>query len=235
MFLGFDQFTVTADSVAMVIPAIDVNQPVGAVANPFLAGMPRGTPASQNNPHHNPDYAGDASNWKQSPLTVNMPLNAGDGLTFDAISGLARHDPNLSDYQPDGQLDDIGHNNPTPNANNNYSKKFYNENGIADMNAPINALVGIFLDDKAPDSTPAPENLDFSTAKSRDFDVLKPELKQLFFIGDGLDSSGNQQQFIVPKGATKLFLATWDFYEWNNNSGSRTVLVSRPMKIITVK
>ena len=44
-----------------------------------------------------------------------------------------------------------------------------------------------------------------------------------------------QQQFIVPKGATRLYIATWDHYEWNNNQKHREVKVERPQQIITVK
>jgi hypothetical protein len=104
------------------------------------------------------------------------------------------------------------------------------------MKAPINALVGVFLDDNQPNLTPTPaKNLDFSTSASRDFSTLKPDLKQIFFIGDGMNSNGQTQEFVVPQGATRLFLATWDFYEWNNNAGARDVVVIRPMRIVTVK
>jgi hypothetical protein len=164
-----------------------------------------------------------------------MPLDEGEALTFDSISGTAKHDPRLALFNPDGELGDIGHNNLTTNGSNSYGSKMYNENGIADVTAPINALVGVFLTDDAPNLTSAPSNLDFSTAASRDFGTLKPELKQIFFIGDGLDSKGNKQNFVVPKGATRLYLATWDFYEWNNNDGFRNIKVNRPMQIITVK
>ena len=60
-------------------------------------------------------------------------------------------------------------------------------------------------------------------------------MKQIFFIGDGVDSKGMRQEFVVPAGATRLYVATWDFFEWNNNSGTRTVKVNRPQQIITVK
>jgi hypothetical protein len=164
-----------------------------------------------------------------------MGLNEGDVLNFDNIDGTAQHDPNQPYYTPDGQLDDIGHNNLTRSDSNSYTQTYYNENGIADMRAPINALVGVFLDDKDPSTTSAPSNLDFSSDASRDFDTLKPQLKQIFFIGDGLNSAGGHQKFVVPKGATRLFLATWDFYEWNNNAGYRNIKISRPTQIITVK
>ena len=57
----------------------------------------------------------------------------------------------------------------------------------------------------------------------------------IFFIGDGKNSSGARQQFIAPKGATRLYLATWDFFEWNNNAGYRNIRVKRPSQIILVK
>lgn len=212
-------------AVAMLVPAVDVNQKVLATANPFLAGMPAGTLASPNNPHNSPDFAGypGTSTPRQSPEAVNLPLKEGQKLTFDSIDGLARHDPNLAYYNPDGQMDDISHNTAG------------SEHGIADVTAPINALVGLFLGDDQPDKTTTPKSLDFSTEKSRDFDTLSPQIKQIFFIGDGLNSKNKQQEFVVPKGATRLFLATWDFYEWNNNFGSRTVKVARPEQIILVK
>ena len=70
---------------------------------------------------------------------------------------------------------------------------------------------------------------------NREFATLAPQLKETFFIGDGMTSSGARQSFVVPKGATRLYLATWDFYEWNNNAGSRTIKISRPSRVVTVK
>lgn len=235
VFGAKDSANLTAEAVVMLVSAVNVDQPVAATANPFLSGMAAGSVASRNNPHGNADYAGTAKNPKQSAQTVNLPFAAGTVLTFDSIDGTAQHDPNLSKYEPDGQLDDIGHNNPTPNDSNSKAAGYYNENGIADVKAPINALVGVFLGDESPDLSAAPANLDFSTAASRDFQKLEPKLKQIFFIGDGVDASGKTQSFVAPKGATRLFLATWDFYEWNNNSGTRTVKVNRPEQVVTVK
>jgi hypothetical protein len=220
---GDDHTNLRAESIAEMVGLVNVDQQVAATANPFLAGMPAGSVASVNNPHNSPDYAGTTSDPKQSPIKVNLSLKPGEYLTFDSISGDARHDPNLADYQPDGDLSDIGH-------NTNGS-----ENGIGDVTAPINALVGVFLSDDQPNLTKAPGSLNFSTYNSRNFTSLEPQIKQIFFIGDGLNDSGVQQQFKVPPGATRLFIATWDFFEWNNNSGSRTVKVNRPYQIITVK
>jgi hypothetical protein len=233
--LGYGSCDVQAESYAMIDPGLNVDQDVPGSANPFLAGMPAGSRASVNNPARNPDVSGTAANPRQSPLAVRMPLIDGEALTFDSIDGQVRHGPSLGDFDPDGELGDIGHNNPTPSYANNYSSNFFNENGIADARIPINALVGVFLDDRQPNWSGAPANLDFSSDASRDFAKLEPKLKQIFFIGDGKNSAGARQQFIVPKGATRLYLATWDFYEWNNNFGSRNIRVKRPQKIMTVK
>jgi len=217
---GFD---VTAECVVMKVDAIAVNQNVQATANPFLSGMPAGTLASPNNPHNNPDYAGTTAMPRQSPELIKMKMIPDSVLQFDGIDGVMRHDPNLAFYEPDGQLNSIGYN--TNRA----------EHGISDIKGPINALVGIFIDDNAPNLTAAPKSLDFSTATSRDFEEFKPALKQTFFIGDGINSKGLKQNFVVPKGATRLYLASWDFYEWNNNAGYRNIRISRPGRLVTVK
>ena len=87
-------------------------------------------------------------------------------------------------------------------------------NGINTTTAPLNAMMGIFLSDAEPDFSSPAATLDFSTAASRNFSTLSPQLKQVFFIGDGLDSNGNLQTFNAPAGATRLFLGTMDMYGW---------------------
>lgn len=101
------------------------------------------------------------------------------------------------------------------------------ENGIGDVRAPIDALLGVFLGPYQPNLTAAPGGrLDFSTLASRDFITLAPLLKQPFFIGDGRRNDGvTVQTFQVPTGATRLFLGTMDGYEWSNNVGSLSVQV----------
>ena len=60
------------------------------------------------------------------------------------------------------------------------------------------------------------------------FTTLCPSLKQVFYIGDGLSGSGagTAQQFVIPAGATRLFLGTVDGHEWSSNSGSFSVSAS---------
>jgi hypothetical protein len=75
---------------------------------------------------------------------------------------------------------------------------------------------------------PAPADLDFSTGAGTSFTTLSPALKQAFFIGGGLTGTGSGavQTFVVPVGATRLFLGTSDGVGWFNNSGSFSVTVA---------
>ncbi len=182
----------------------------------YLAGMPDGSGASFG------DVAPD-----QSPILVPGLLPAaGSALTFINVTGSVLNGDGTPTDPPDGdtfiQHFASGPGNP-PNP----------ENGIADLNAPLNSLVGIFLDDTQPDLTAAPVGLDFSSSgnpaftqiNGLDFLSLSPLLKQPFFIGDGLTSGSAVQEFIVPVGATRLFLGTMDGFGWFNNVGSFSVEV----------
>ena len=104
------------------------------------------------------------------------------------------------------------------------------ENGISGFVTNWNALVGVFLSGTQPDSSPAPETLDFSGGGNvpggMDYTTLSPALQQLFFIGGGVTSSGSSHQIVVPAGATRLFLGTTDGAGWYNNSGSFDVRIA---------
>jgi hypothetical protein len=97
------------------------------------------------------------------------------------------------------------------------------DNGFSDVNAPIDALMGVFLGPDQPNLSAAPSALDFSMPGSRDYLILSPLLKQVFFIGDGLAFSSIAQQIVIPTGATRLFLGSMDGYQWAGNTGSFTV------------
>lgn len=108
--------------------------------------------------------------------------------------------------------------------------------GLSSYSGPANALVGVFLDDSVPFG-PAPASLDFSTPASRSQASLSPQLRQVFFIGDGLTGagSGTTQQFIIPAGATRLFLGSTDSAGANfNNTGSFTVAVNDAIPTVPV-
>lgn len=234
---------------------------VPATDNPWLSGMPSGSIASVNNPHNNPDYAGTAftdagtdktlssgtgfvtggstsagsalSNYAQwgdyapkkaSPIQAGgITISGGVPITMDGVNGGATNAAGQSLNDADGATNQI------------VSNSAGAENGIANVSAPINSTIGVFLDDKKPSKYTAPEALDFSTDASRDFKTLSPKLRQPFFIGDGRTSSGEVQQFIPPAGATRLFLATMDAYEWSNNVGGFYITAHIKGKIVTVK
>lgn len=166
---------------------------VPGIADPTLAGMPDGTTAS----------SGDVAPDHSPVLFPGVDLSTMTALSFH-VTGSVSHTPSPSGLSPDGG-GNIG---------------FESFNGISGGYGPINSLLGVFLTDDAPNTGPAPSALDFSSAASRDFASLSPELKQVFFIGDGLNSSGDFQSFIVPDGATRLYLGTLDGNGWYNNSGA---------------
>ena len=65
-----------------------------------------------------------------------------------------------------------------------------------------------------------------TTERSGAISRSSPQLKQVFFIGDGKTSSGALRRYLVSVKATRLYLGVMDGYEWNNNSGSFTVTVA---------
>lgn len=115
-----------------------------------------------------------------------------------------------------------------PDGDGAYSMVNYGDGISAPSSVRTNALVGVFLDDGSPTGAPTPEPLSFASGLG--FAWLAPEIGQIFFIGDGLTSdsyagqfNGEQQSFIVPSGATQLFLGTVDGSGWYNNTGSFAV------------
>lgn len=231
--IGRNYQSIHATATAAYITPIDVTGDISSAANPWLAGMPAGTISNPNNPHHNPDIAGKSNPNKgyldpTPTLITDLPLQAGTAITFGSVSGFSNNDNNWDPiYDPDGNKSWVVH--------NRYSSNGGPEHGLSDMYAPINAVVGVFLDDNRPDMSSPPPALDFSTEAGRNFTKLSPELKQVFFIGDGLTSNEDVQQFIIPQGATRLFIGQMDEYEWNNNTGQRTYRFSRPGRIELIK
>jgi hypothetical protein len=192
---------ILAASVGTPVLAQVVVPSVPGTANPYLSGMPNGSTC-----------CGGDSAPAQSPVQVpGLTLAPGSTLTF-SVTGSVNFVPGPSGNPPDGGVL------ATTPANN----------GISGASWPANALVGVFLDNSLPTAAPTPAGLDFSTAGSRSFTSLSPALKQAFFIGDGLTGNGigAVQTFVVPAGATRLFLGTSDGTGWFNNSGSFAVTVT---------
>ena len=184
----------------MVVSAETIMVP--GKSNPWLAGMTNGAVARR----------GDSAPDESAVVVTGTPIQGGAIYIFSA-TGLVNHGPPNPFFPPDGE--DLG------------SHYLGAENGIADLTAPFVSLVGVFLGPNAPDESAVPPPLDFRNAADQDYLVLAPALKQPFFIGDGLTSSGAVQQVIAPAGATRLFLGVMDAYSWYDNEGAFTVHVTQ--------
>ena len=254
--LGVTHVDVAAESVATLHQQIG-EVAVGSCNNPWLAGMPAGTVSNPLNPKGNPDYAGSVGS-SGTPIGVNLVVSPGAGLAFDSINGGASFDPSLELTNADGYQNNMfsnrfatGRIRPEDEPHIDYNgdgwpdggwpSKWYStdnqgqEHGKSDLAAPACSLVAVFLGPDGANVGTVPDQLVFDTKESRDFTVLYPELNQPFFIGDGRTSDGAQQEFVVPAGATTLYLGVMDVYEWNNNQGGFSTVIKQYGKIATVK
>jgi hypothetical protein len=171
----------------------------------------------------NPNLAGRASGYScctgdtapaQSAVDAGIALVAGDQVQFFVTGSVANSPGGGSGNNPDG--------------NSGLDMTNYGDGISSPLGVRFNALYGVFLDAQDPTGLLTPAQLDF--AGNLAFMSLSPGLRQIFFIGDGLTSDSNaglfdgtRQNFIVPTGATRLFLGTGDSFEWNNNSGTFNV------------
>jgi Flp pilus assembly protein TadG len=221
--VGCSSIDVHATAVAVVTLGTStvINVPGGS--DPWLAGEPNGTTANFTN-----------QGWVDQAPT-NSPVQAsaitlipGKALNFN-FTGSVSYFPGTQPFDPDGD--------PNWIIDDYYAAQNGNaEHGIANINAPLTSVIGVFLDDSLPDSSAAPAMLDFSTDASRNFSSLSPALKQPFFIGDGLMDDGvTLQDFIVPAGATRLYIGVMDGQQWSDNSGSLATTVTKPATVATVK
>jgi hypothetical protein len=80
--------------------------------------------------------------------------------------------------------------------------------------------MAVFLNDSAPNNYTAPSNLDFGSAAQRDYTSISPQLRQVFYVGDGKRSNGEAQIIVVPQGATRVFFGMMDAWQWNDNAGN---------------
>lgn len=183
---------------------------VPGTSDPWLAGMPDGSTASE---YSNGFFGGKDIAPAQSPVEVKLPFSAGNVFTFDVSGAVNNYSPDLGNT-PDGDESLI------------YTHYAGAENGISSIFSPINSLVGVFLGAEQPNFSPAPSTLNFSSYDSRNYLSLSPDIKQVFFIGDGRNNSGLVQEVVAPVGSTRLLLGTMDGAGWYNNFGSYSVQVT---------
>ncbi len=190
-----------------------------------------------------------------SPTQAPITLIPGASLSLSSVSGTAGNHFGTASTNADGVnggsinsykndaaspgMDLGGGNGPgyTGNGNGGVSGS---EHGIANINTPINSLNALFLDANDPSTeagsngTNVPPGLDFSTQTARDYTTVSPLVRQPFYVGDGQTSSGTQQNFIVPSGATRLFFGSMDGHEWSNNVGGFTVTLTQTVTAISI-
>ncbi len=158
---------------------------VPATTDIWLAGQPNGTslaypPGQDVAPTNSP---------------VEVPVVAGSILEFSA-TGSTTHEGFCYGPSPDGGCIPTLTQGPA--------------DGISSILVITDALIGVFTDSSTPSGS-APAGQDFSGMNDA-FTSLSPALNEVFFIGDGLTGtgSGTVQEFVVPTGATRLFLASSD-------------------------
>jgi len=199
-----------------------------ARANPWYAGM-NATPSS----------AGTAP--LQVPITVSpgQVLRVVSGGWIYDYGGNGNGNSNGNGNGGDDDDDDGGGSGPFgPDGNASIVKRYaLAQNGISNVNAPENSVIGVFLGPDAPNLTAMPAELDFATAASRDYASVSPLLKQAFFVGNGIRADGvTYQTIVVPPGATRLFLGTHESDEHYTNLGQFvSYTASRSTKLSLVR
>ena len=204
LFLGVIGYNVQSntgwlDAVVSFVPVPPATNPlrVYGVSQIGLAGLATGTVEN-----------GDSAPLN-SPPQVNLTLVAGQGLRIVA-SGAVGFNARTATTPPDGD---------TANAEDSYG----NNAGIGAIIGPRGALTGIFVSNSVNASTPP--RVDFSSIGAQDLPALSPPLQQPFYIGSGITSTGAVKKFVVPAGATRLFLGVIG-YSTATDTGSFIVTVS---------
>lgn len=77
--------------------------------------------------------------------------------------------------------------------------------GISGYRGYVASLIGVFTGN-ALNANATPVSLDFTGAGFRALQTVRPLLQQQFLIGSGLTPDGDSKAFVVPAGATRLYL-----------------------------
>ena len=144
-----------ADTLSYYLLEVDHALPfmviVPGTSDPWLAGLPNGSSAS----------GGDTAPAQSPVLVRSFGVDLGYGLAFD-VTGLVDNGPGEG-WPPDG-VNMQGHDALT-------------ENGMSNITAPKDCLLGVFLGADRPDLTPAPAALSFNRNGALNFQTLRPLLK----------------------------------------------------------
>jgi Flp pilus assembly protein TadG len=211
---------VSATAIAVLKPGQTANSTVPGTADIWLSGMPAGS------------VAGDVDTPSNAAPTLAMNVTPGTVLTFSATGGTG-YDASAAMAGPDGLPGNVVY-----HAEFSKTGDFNGlQNGIQTITAPTSAMIGVFLTAAAPNTvTPPSSGLDYTTAASQNqADYTNLQVQQPFFIGSGTTSSGTVQSFIVPPGATRLYLGAFDQVDNADDTGSLTVVTTQQPQVYLVK
>lgn len=166
------------------------------------------------------------------PVRIPLPAgSAGQAIVLSSAKGGVTMGVNAPSPGPDGGYD--------PDLPTNVTA-FGGISGVIG-DAGLGAFLGgVFTSDSEPTVAGTPPTINYSasavagTTTSTTTAASYPSilLNQLFFMGDGLTDEGVQQQFIVPRGATTLWLGLVDagYYQgppagYDGDTGGYTVTV----------
>lgn len=217
--------------------------PTAGTAIPPTPAAPTPTPAASKSKAVNLTVAGTDAIYLAGRIEVKIPPSAAENPAFPLIrcgGDLTETWPVSRSVTPGqtftikatGSVNFSGINELVvgPDGVPESNSKIDGLEGISGYNGPNGALVGVFLGARNLKNQPAPDPLDFTNAGiGVEFVWLAPKLGQVFFIGDGLagTGSGSAQVFVVPGGATRLFLGIADGADfagapgcYNGNVGS---------------
>ncbi len=226
--LGLSTCNVHATATAALLGGQSGQVDIPRNADPYLAGEPSGTTISGGWG----DNTSTATPYGVSCITV-VP---GTYITMTNVSGTSSIYPGHVDTTgPDGDTSLILHHGE--NYDGNPDPPYPNpEHGVGDAKMPSDALMGLFLTDTAPDQTTAPAAADWTdAAHANQASYTDLQNQAPFLIGNGQTTGGTTQQFLVPPGATRLYLAVWDGVEYNNNSGGLSGTINVKQKVVIVQ
>jgi hypothetical protein len=154
-----------------------------------------------------------------APVVFSFPARAWRTMTFPSVGGAWGCQNGLPEYGADGQTSGAClTNGGATNFNSIGPLSGYH---MTDFQG---ALVGVFLQDTLPPTAPAALRFYVSNNASggvqTSFLALAPQIRQVFFIGDGLTGTGTGhiQTFYVPPTATHLYLGYADNCRAPNNT-----------------
>ena len=205
--VGISSTDIKVTSIAARMGGQSASLSIPPTANLYLSGMPSGTTTAD----------GFDNTSSATPYQTSIPVVPGTWVSFSSLAGTSSVLPGY-----------IGYTGPSGNSTypthhgQNWNGYYYHvgpENGIADAVMYEDAVCGMFLTNSAPTSGFTPPTVDWTQGNVADQATNSNlNVQQPFMIGTGQTSGGATKQFLVPPGATRLFISIWDGVNYSNNS-----------------